>query len=119
NLIHKEARTNYVLTFYGAVRDYLLPVLALDTRQTVYGADVSVDHHLMRDLTATAQLDYSVAHEFGGLDKIFSFSVRADYHLSDAWSFYGSSSFIHRDARNALAVVPGSVDDVQIGAGLH
>jgi len=119
NLIHKEARTTYVLTFYGTVRDYLLPLFALDTRQTIYGIGAGVDHHLMRDLTASAQLDYSVAHEFGGVDKIFSFNLRSDYYLSDAWSFYGSSNFIHRDARNSLAFVRGSVDDVQLGAGLH
>lgn len=119
NLIHREARTDYVLSFYGTVRDYLLPLFAIDTRQTVYGIDVSVDHRLMRNLTGTVQLDYSVAHEFGGVDKVFSFNLRSEYHFSDAWSFYGSSSFIHRDARNSLAFVQGSVDDFQIGAGLH
>jgi hypothetical protein len=118
-LVHKMPRWTYSLTAYGTIRDYLLPVFALDTRQTIYGLDAGLTHDLMRDLSATINADYSIAREFGGIDKILSFNTRITYTISPQWSAYGTANFIARDARDETIFTTGNMNDLQIGAGLR
>lgn len=118
-LIHYMERTSINLTGYGTVRDYLLPLPGFSSRQTVYGIDLAATRELNRSLTATAALDYSVAHEFGGVDKLGTISVSMGYAITAEWSADFRLSYVDRQARNSLPAGLGSLSDVQAGVGLH
>jgi uncharacterized protein (PEP-CTERM system associated) len=119
SLVHKMARMTISLTGYGTVRDYLLPLPGFDARQTIYGADLSATRNLTRDLSATLTADYSVAHEFGGIDKLATLSAFLNYYILPEWSANFHVSYIGRDARTPIAFANGTVSDVQIGVGMH
>jgi uncharacterized protein (PEP-CTERM system associated) len=118
-LVHKMSRTTLSLTGYGTVRDYLLPLPGFDSRQTIYGMDLSATRDLTRDFSATLAGDYSVAHEFGGIDKLATFSAFLNYYISPNWSGNLQVSYIGRDARTPIAFANGAVSDVQVGLGMH
>lgn len=118
-LVYKISRTTFSLTGYGTVRDYLLPLVGFDGRQTIYGMDLSATRDLTRDLSVTAMGDYSVAHEFGGIDKLATLSAYLNYYISPSWSANLHASYIGRDARTPIAFANGTVSDVQIGLGMH
>jgi hypothetical protein len=118
-LVHTLPRTVVSLTFYGTVRDYLLPLPGFSSRQTIYGGDLNGSFDLTRDITLTAAADYSVAREFGGLDKIGVFSTSLNYTISPAWSAFGRLNFLERSSRESIAFANGTMTDVQAGAGLR
>lgn len=118
-LVENLPRTTLALTAYGALRDYLLPVLSFSSRQTIYGGDFTGSYDLTRGFTATGSVDYSVAREFGGLDKIIMVSAGLNYAFSPSWSAFGRVSYLDRNSRNSIVFVNGSLNDVQAGAGLR
>ena len=118
-LIHYMERTSINLTGYGTVRDYLLPVPGFSSRQTVYGIDLAATRELNRNLTATAALDYSVAHEFGGVDKLGTISVSMGYAITATWSADFRLNYVDRQSRNSLPAGLGALSDVQGGVGRH
>jgi len=119
SLVHKMPRWTYTVTAYGSVRDYLLPVTVGSLRQTIYGGDVSLTHELSHEFSATIRGDYSIAHEFGGIDKIAGFNVTLNYALAENWSINGQANYISRDARNFTVISAGNTSDLQLGAGLR
>jgi hypothetical protein len=118
-LIHKMPRITYSLTAYGTLRDYLLPLPGLDERQTIYGADLSGTYDFSRELSATASADYSVAHEFGGIDKLMTFSTRLNYTFTSDWSAYFRTSYLHRNSAIVIAGAGGNLADLQFSLGLR
>lgn len=117
--VHKMPRDTINLTAYGVVRDYLLPLPGFDARQTVYGGDVSYTHDLQRDLRGSISGDYSVAHEFGGIDKIGTFSAFLNYTISEEWSANFRLSYIDRVSRESIVFANGTINDVQVGLGMR
>jgi uncharacterized protein (PEP-CTERM system associated) len=118
-LTHSMLRTTFSLMAYGTVRDYLLPLPGFDMRQTVYGVDLSATRDLTPDLTGTVATDYSVAHEFGGIDKVATVSALLNYRISQSWSANFHFDYIDREARTPIVFANGSVSDVQIGVGMR
>ena len=118
-LVNKMTRTTISLTGYGTVRDYLLPLIGFDARQTIYGVDLSASHDLTRDFIVTVTGDYSVAHEFGGTDKLATITGLLGYNISPNWSANLRASYIGRDARTPIVSANGSVSDIQVGLGMR
>jgi len=118
-LVHRMPRDTLTATAYGVVRDYLLPLPGFDMRQTVYGGDLSYTHQFDRDLNGSLSGDYSVAHEFGGTDKIGTFSAFLSYTISREWSANFRLSYIDRVSRESIVFSNGTLDDVQVGLGIR
>jgi predicted porin len=118
-LVHNLPRTVLSLTFYGTVRDYLLPLPGFSSRQTIYGGDLAGTYDLTRGFTLAGSADYSVAREFGGLDKIGMLTASLNYTISPAWSAFGRLNYLERSSRESIAFTNGTLTDVQAGAGLR
>jgi hypothetical protein len=118
-LIHRMPRTTLNLTAYGTVRDYLLPLPGFDLRQTIYGINVTASRELRRDLTGSLSADYSVAHEFGGIDKLATISAFLNYMISEKWSANLRISYLDRQARTGLPFANGPLSNVQAGVGVR
>jgi hypothetical protein len=120
SLVHRMPLTTYTLTAYGTIRDYLTTVFPdVDRRQTVLGGDLNVTQTLSRFLIASASLDYSNAHEFGGVDSLYSVTALANYNITQQWSAYARANYLLRQAHEPAGFGNGTLSDIQFAIGFQ
>jgi hypothetical protein len=88
-------------------------------RQTVYGIDLTATRELNRILSASLTADYSIAHEFGGTDKLGTFSAQLNYTISENWSANFRINYLDRQSRIPVPIAQGDVGDFQLGLGMR
>lgn len=101
SFVHQETRTNYRLTLFGTMQNRLsFPVPVFGLRQSSYGASADVAHQLTRHLTASGEVSYSMANEFGGHDRILNTNAGLAYTATEKLTFYLRGRYLHRDSHN-------------------
>jgi predicted porin len=119
SFVHQQTRTNYRLTLFGTIQNRLsFPVPVYGLRQSSYGASADAAHQLTRHLTASGEVSYSMADEFGGHDRILNTNAGLAYTATEKLTFYVRGIYLHRDSHN-LFFPELPLSDVEVTIGVR
>lgn len=120
SLLHESVRTQYSLTLVKDTRDRLdLAGTLFNPHTSLYSVNAMITRKMRTNLTSYVSASYSLAHEFGGEDRILGAEAGVSYTMSDTLSLYLTNRYLHRDLNGVIGVPNAPLDDDEVVLGIR